>query len=183
MSPGAAAAAGVGGDADIGEETAVERHDERRAAGVVLEAADQPRMPPLDDANDRSLRATRPAIAFQARDHPVAVKGWMDAARRDVELPLESVHRMVGPDETEAAGVHLQPPGHELHPFGRGVAVPARADERTAIDECGQAAAHEGPLLAGQAQVSHQVADGHRTIDAGADAREKVFGGQHAFTR
>ena len=183
MSPGAAPPASAGRDSHVGDDPAVERHDEGRASGVALEATDQARHGPLDDTHDRALRPAGLPPPLHARDHPVAVQRLVEAGLGDVEVAREPVDGMVRGNEAEAARVDLQAARHQRRAVRQAVAVPARADERAPIGERGEPAAHEGSLSARQAQVPHQLADGRRMVEVGADSRQEVFVGQHAVRR
>ena len=115
----------------------VEGHD----VAVRIVPSDELRRRPLHDAQDPALGPTPIGTPLDAHHYPVAVHRLMQIGARDVHVAGDTLRRMIGRDEPEAARVHLHPARHQVHPVRQPVAVAANADEVTAFDESRETAA------------------------------------------
>ena len=166
-------------DVHVHDQPVVERHDVGEPAVVRLVAADERGCRPLQDPDDSPLGSVRLALALDADDDAVTVHGLVEIRSGDIQIPGDPVHGMIGRHEPEAARVHVDAAGHQMHAVGQPVPVAANLDELATLDKRRETAAKRAALLAGQLEALQELAQRGRVIDLGADGGEEFVGREH----
>ena len=124
----------AGGNLDVHDQPAVERHDEAPARFVDVEPADRIAGAAFEDPDDPAFGAAV-GNPLDPGDDAVAVHRLIEVAAGDEDVAGDLLERPVRHDEAEAAGVGGDPADDQVHPVGQAVAVATGLDELPAGDE------------------------------------------------
>ena len=122
----------AGGNLDVGDQTAIERHHVAEPRGVHLEPSDHALVGTFEDLHEPPFEPLL-GVLLHAGDDGVAVHRLGQGEGRDVDVgvPL-AVALALGGHEAEAGRVHLEASDHEVHLLGQTEAVAAHLHELAA---------------------------------------------------
>ena len=171
-----------GGDVDVGEHPPVERHHVSETVAVHLEASDEAFLAALEDPDDAPFEAFR-RLALRTRDHAVAMHGFRQVRRRNVDVLAVAAVGVLGHDEPEPAGIRGQPADDEIHLLGQAEPVAADLEQLAGRDQRFQLSLERGPLFAWDAKRLRELSRSGGMVNVVADEVQKIVALMHRSNR
>ena len=168
----------AGGNLDVHDQPAVERHDEPHAGLVVVEAADRVLRAPLENPDDPAFG---PAIGnpLDPRDDPIAVHGLIQVAAGDEDVAGHLLERPIRHDEAKSSRIGGDSPDDEVHPIRQAIPVAAGLNQLAVGDELAQQALEGRALLAGEFEPLEQLARRGGVVDLVPNQLQQLFLVEH----
>ena len=168
----------AGGNLDVHDQPAVERHDEAHAGLVHVEAADRVLRAALENPDDPAFGA---AIGdpLDAGHDAIAVHGLIQVAAGDVDVAGHLFERPIRHDEAEAARIGGDSPDDQVHPIRQAITVAPGLDQLAVGDELAQQAFEGRALLPGELEPLQQLAGRGGVVDLFPNQLEQLFLVEH----
>ena len=165
----------VAGNLHLGGQPLVERHHERQAGVIEIEAADDAARRALEHLNDLPFGAAILAIPLNANDDAIAVQRLLQVVRGHDNIAGQALNRTLGPHEADARGMTIELADDQVHAVGHPVQLALDEDQVAIVDEVAQEPLEGDAFLAVNPQDAQQFARGGRVRYVGPHLAEEVF--------